>query len=90
MDCAMYVLPEFGPIVSLLDERAGNASICPSEVARHVVGDAEERWRSVMEPTRQAARRLAARGVIEITQRGRTVDPSRARGAIRLRRHRSS
>ncbi len=73
-------------IVGLLDARARDASICPSEAARQVAGAAEDGWRALMEPTREAARRLAARGVIEVTQRGQVVEPSRARGAVRLRR----
>ena len=39
-----------------------------------------------MEPTRAAARRLVASGDVEIVQRGRVVDPSTAKGAIRIRR----
>ncbi len=69
-------------ILSLLAGRAANATICPSEAARRVAGDG---WRGSMERTRQAARRLAAAGRIEVTQGGRAVDPSRARGPIRLR-----
>jgi hypothetical protein len=38
-----------------------------------------------MEPARAAARRLVADGEVEITQRGRVVDPSTARGPIRIR-----
>jgi hypothetical protein len=38
-----------------------------------------------MEPARQAARRLVARGAVEITQGGRPVDPSTAKGPIRVR-----
>ena len=45
----------------------------------------EDAWRSLMEPARAAARRLVAQGSIEITQSGRRVDPSRAKGPIRLR-----
>ena len=70
-------------IVSLLAARANHASICPSEVARFVFPDD---WEKQMEATRQAARRLVARQIIEITQGGRMVDPSTAKGPIRLRR----
>ncbi|RKH14808.1 DUF3253 domain-containing protein, partial [Corallococcus sp. CA047B] len=42
-------------------------------------------WRSRMEPVREAARRLVARGVLDIVQGGRVVDASTARGPIRLR-----
>ena len=41
--------------------------------------------RPLMEPVRQAARRLAARGVLDITQKGLVVDPAAFRGPIRLR-----
>lgn len=72
-----------GAILELLDQRAGGATICPSEAAK-MVGDAE--WRSLMEPTRSAARRLVASGEIVMTQGGSIVDPSTAKGAIRIRR----
>ncbi len=45
----------------------------------------DEAWRELMEPTRRAARRLVAAGKVQITQRGAVVDPSTARGAIRIR-----
>lgn len=77
-------------ILTLLSGRAADASICPSEAARRVGGeDVEDAWRALMEPARAAARRLVARGAIEITQHGRAVDPSTAKGPIRLRRTRS-
>ena len=74
-----------GSILDLLDRRARDATICPSEAARHV---APEGWRDLMEPARAAARRLVARGEIDIVQGGRVVDPSTAKGPIRLRRRR--
>ena len=70
-------------IRALLDARARGASICPSEAARAVGG---EEWRELMEPARRAARRIAAQGELVITQRGRVVDGSTAKGPIRLRR----
>ena len=69
-------------IVAVLSERARGATICPSEAARRV--DADD-WRAQMEPVRDAARRLAARGIIEVTQGGHVVDAATARGPIRLR-----
>lgn len=70
-------------ILDLLKERAADASICPSEAARLLaVGDD---WRPLMEPVRTAARRLQRAGYIDITQKGRIVDPDRAKGPIRLR-----
>lgn len=73
-------------IRTLLDRRAASASICPSEAARLVGGD--DGWRELMEPARRAARRLVASGEVEITQSGRVVDPSCAKGPIRIRRAR--
>lgn len=72
-------------IRELLDARAASATICPSEAARAVGG---EDWRALMEPARRAARRLVAAGEVEITQGGRVVDPSAARGPIRIRKAR--
>lgn len=69
-------------ILDLLAARGRGASICPSEAARAL---APEAWRPLMEPARAAARRLAAAGRIEITQRGRAVEPSAIRGPVRLR-----
>jgi hypothetical protein len=74
-------------ILELLERRAVGATICPSEAARAVGGEV---WRPLMEPARSAARRLVAAGLVEITQSGRVVDPSTARGPIRIRRTRVS
>ena len=70
-------------IMQLLEARAVSATICPSEAAREVGG---ENWRPLMEPARRAARRLVAAERVEITQAGAVVDPSTARGPIRIRR----
>ena len=69
---------------ALLERRSSGATICPSEVARAAAGDAQ--WRTLMEPVRRAARRLVAAGAVEIVQGGRVVDPSTAKGPIRIRR----
>ena len=42
-------------IVDLLAQRAGGATMCPSEAAQRVGGDD---WKPLMEPARRAARRL--------------------------------
>lgn len=76
-------------ITTLLHGRAAGATICPSEAARLVARDqgiGGEGWRDLMEPARAAARRLVAAGEVEIVQGGRVVDPSTAKGAIRIRR----
>lgn len=83
-------------LLELLDARALGATVCPSEAARLVAAarsDAaadtdppEGAWRALMEPARMAARRLVANGAVVITQGGRVVDPSTAKGPIRVRR----
>lgn len=69
-------------IINLLRARQRDATICPSEAARAV---APADWRPLMEPARAAARRLVAQGRVIITQAGRTVEPSTAKGPIRVR-----
>jgi hypothetical protein len=73
-------------IRELLSARARTATICPSEAARQV--GTSDTWRELMEPARMAARRLVAQGEVEIVQGGRVVDPSTAKGALRIRRAR--
>lgn len=81
-------------ILDLLAARSRTSTICPSEAARAVGGARAdgadgadgEAWRELMEPARRAARRLVAAGVVEVTQGGRVVDPSTAKGPIRIRR----
>lgn len=68
-------------ILTMLEARPRSATLCPSEVARQVADD----WRPLMEPVRRAARRLVAAGRVEVCQGGRVVDPSHARGPIRIR-----
>jgi hypothetical protein len=70
-------------IEELLEQRARGATICPSEAALRV---RPADWRPIMERARGAARRMVQRGDLEIVQGGRPVDPSTARGPIRLRR----
>ena len=70
-------------ILGLLADRAAGATICPSEAARAV--DAEG-WRDILEATREAGRRLVASGEVVFVQGGRIVDPSRAKGPVRIRK----
>ena len=73
-------------ILDLLAERGRDKTICPSEAAKLVGGKETRRdWEGLMEPARAAARRLVATGKIVITQHGKVVDPSTAKGAIRLK-----
>lgn len=70
-------------ILELLAARAATSTICPSDAARAVGGD---EWRHLMEPAREAARRLVDAGQVHITQGGTVVDPARAKGPIRIRK----
>ena len=72
-------------IRDLLAQRAVDATLCPSEAARAVGGDA---WRDLMQPARNAAGRLTDRGETVVTQGGRVVDPATATGPIRIGRAR--
>ncbi len=85
-------------ILRLLASRGRDKTICPSEAAKLVGAsntppdhrttnrpDARPEWEVLMEPARAAARRLVAQGCLVITQGGQVVDPSTAKGPIRLR-----
>lgn len=69
-------------ILQLLEKRGADKTICPSEV----LTDSEKQNSLKMEEVRQAARRLVNQGKIVITQKGQVVDPSTAKGPIRLKR----
>ncbi|MEU1075593.1 MULTISPECIES: DUF3253 domain-containing protein [unclassified Streptomyces] len=73
-------------ILDLLERRSATATICPSDAARAVYDGDDDGWRALMEPARRAARRLVEAGEVEITQSGRPVELSQARGPIRIRR----
>ena len=70
-------------LLDLVKRGQGRSSVSPQEAAQMVDPIA---WQHLLEPARRAARRLAARNEIEILQDGRPVDPSAARGPIRVRR----
>ncbi|MGY1752795.1 DUF3253 domain-containing protein [Blastococcus sp. SYSU D01042] len=70
-------------IDELLDHRRAGATICPSEAARQVDAGG---WRDLMPAARAAAGRLAAEGLVEVTQGGEVVDVASARGPVRIRR----
>jgi hypothetical protein len=72
-----------GALLGMLEKSAAASTVCPSDVAR---AHAPEAWEPLMEPVRRAARRLAADGIVEIRQGGRVLDPSTARGPIRIGR----
>lgn len=73
-------------LIDLLRQRAPDASICLSDVARALASD-ESSWRALMPSVRDTAAALARSGCIVITQGTDRVDPADVdRGPIRLRR----
>lgn len=73
-------------IMEILHPAKAGAIICPGQAAKKVFDDDDERyWRSLMEPARMAARRLAHRCKIQIMQGGKEVNPSTFKGPIRLK-----
>jgi hypothetical protein len=71
-------------ILELLDRRAPGRTICPSEAARVLGGDAG--FRAYMPGVRAAAAQLARERRIDVLQRGVPVDLATVRGPVRLRR----
>nr|WP_294692309.1 DUF3253 domain-containing protein [uncultured Friedmanniella sp.] len=68
---------------TLLRHRRPESTICPSDAARVVGGTA---WRDLMDTAREVAAELAAKGLVEVRQRGRSIDPASTTGALRLGR----
>ena len=72
-------------LTKLVRAHAASATVDPSEAAR-AVGGAD--WEQLVEPARNAARRLVAAGRAQIIQGGRVIDPDHAKGPITVRRPR--
>ncbi|MEV6639129.1 DUF3253 domain-containing protein [Amycolatopsis sp. NPDC051371] len=69
-------------ILALATARGVDSSTCPSDAARAVAAD----WRPLLPRARELARQLARAGRVELTQRGRPLDPDGEwRGPIRIR-----
>lgn len=69
-------------ILRLTAERGTDKSICPSEVARAIGGEA---WRPLMGKVRDAAAALSREGRVEILRKGKPIAPEAMHGVIRLR-----
>lgn len=69
-------------VAAAVAARGAGKTVCPSEIARAMVGD--ETFRELMPHVREAAAVLADRGEIEVTQGGGPADARSARGPIRL------
>lgn len=63
-------------LMQLAYERGQDKTFCPSEAARRLSDD----WRGLMPRIRQVAASLP----LQVTQKGKKVDISTAKGAIRL------
>jgi len=73
-------------ILDALAQRAGQATFCPSELARRAD---RVRWRALMPWVREVARSLAREGAIQVLQRGVALSPDDEwRGPIRIGRPR--
>ncbi len=68
-------------ILELLENKPTGSSICSSEAAQELAPSA---WQELLEPARSAARRLASKGEIHVTQQGQSIHPSTAKGPIQL------
>ena len=68
-------------IIDLLKTRGFEKTICPSEV----LPENEKMNKAMMEEVRSSARLLVSKGEIVILQKGHVVDPSTAKGPIRLK-----
>jgi hypothetical protein len=66
---------------ALLRHRGPEKTICPSDVARIVGGDA---WRKRMQVVRDTTLALVESGELEVRQKGKVVAPVQLRGPIRL------
>jgi len=71
-------------ILSLLEEQSGVKTISPSDAAKLVGGRTTRRdWEGLIQPAREAARRLVNAGKVVVMQNGRVVDAEKAKGALR-------
>lgn len=70
-------------ILDTLARRDLGKSICPSEAARAAAEEGD--WRSLLTAIRSEGRVLASEGLIEVTKKGKVVDPETVKGVIRYR-----
>ncbi|WP_102958480.1 DUF3253 domain-containing protein [Mangrovicella endophytica] len=71
-------------IEAMVAERGPGKTVCPSEVARHLAGADEKRWRLLMKPIRREAEALVASGSVVLRRKGRIVDPATLKGIYRI------
>jgi hypothetical protein len=76
-------------IERLLQARRPDATICPSEVARDLIGD-DGPWRAAMPALRAVAATMVEAGRLRVTRRGVDVEATSPGGPIRLGRQKPS
>jgi len=67
-------------ILSLVTAAGAGKSITPEDAARALALD----WQAKLSAVRRAAVRMAEAGMIDILRKGKRVDPTTAKGVIRL------
>ncbi|HVF34419.1 MAG TPA: DUF3253 domain-containing protein [Candidatus Saccharimonadia bacterium] len=72
-------------MMRLMRGRRPWGTICPTEAARWAGAELGLDWRALLQPARELAVELAERGVIEMLQRGHTVDARHVQGPVRVR-----
>ena len=68
-------------IIELLKQRGSGKTICPSEV----LSPDQKQNKYLMEEVRRSARKLVEQDLLLILQKGIVVEPSTAKGPIRLK-----
>lgn len=87
--------PRADPVVQMifavLDDVAPGGSVSPMDIARAFAAarakpsDPPDVWRRYLNAVKQQMVHLARAGRIEITRKGRPVDPDNFKGVVRLR-----
>lgn len=73
----------FKEIETLLATRGRGKTICPSEVARRLDS---EHWRDHLKDVHDVVDIMIKNGLIMITQKGKETDPSKRKGAYRIKK----
>jgi hypothetical protein len=71
-------------ILRMVGERGPDKTICPSDAARSVAGNAVEAWGPLMQPLKRVAMRLATEGRVVLYRKGRVIDPMDVKGIYRI------
>jgi hypothetical protein len=70
-------------ILALFSARRDGATLCPSDIARHIGG---EDWRDIMPLIHRHVKARACLGALRLTQKGMTVQPDDLQGVYRIAR----